>query len=69
MSDYCRFIRDPDVPGGKYHVPGCWEGVQHEKTCDCGKRPSGRLTSQEQLDELEARCAFLEEMLEARDAS
>ncbi len=31
----CRWIRDPEVPGGRFLVPGCWNRVIHGDCADC----------------------------------
>lgn len=66
MPDYCRFIRDPDVPGGRYHVPGCWTGVFNEIVCDCEKAPRRRSRSaRDERDDLAQRVSLLEEQLDS----
>jgi len=37
MADYCRWVKDESVPGGRYLVPGCWNRVVNgdEAECQC----------------------------------
>lgn len=35
MSDPCRWIEDPDVPGGRFLVPGCYNRALNGDDADC----------------------------------
>ena len=35
MSDYCRWIEDADVAGGRFLVPGCWNRIIHGDDAEC----------------------------------
>jgi len=70
MAERCRFIIDPDVPDGRYQVPGCWLGVA-DHTLTCGDEPTClhyTLPEEEKTDamrikEIEKRVAELERRL------
>ena len=33
--DRCRWVKDPDVPGGRFLVPGCWHRAVYGDDADC----------------------------------
>lgn len=35
MTDPCRWIKDPDVPGGRFLVPGCYNRALNGDDADC----------------------------------
>lgn len=51
MSERCRWIADASVPGGRYHVPGCW-GTVHDPdgVCHC---PTNRVSELDRIEHLE----------------
>lgn len=61
----CKWVRDPEVPGGKFLVPGCWNRVISGDSAEChcvggtettGERLERKLDGLlKRLDKLEAR--------------
>ena len=51
MVTACRWITDPEVPTGRYLVPGCWSRAMggEDADCHCADRSE---TMQEQVDRL-----------------
>ena len=56
----CRWHRSPDVPGGRFLVPGCYSRAVYgdEAECHCPKT-----SDTDPLERLEARVAKLEKAL------
>lgn len=56
----CRWIRDGDVPGGKYHLPDCiGAAVYGPRGCTCSKQRERR-DLETKIKELERRIEKLE---------
>lgn len=56
----CHWVKDKDVPGGKFQVPGCIGcAVYGPSGCTCGPAGSKRAMEQE-IDELKERVRELE---------
>ena len=55
----CRWVRHKDVPGGKYHLPGCYAGAMTEgQQCHCPSNGPSRIDLLElRIERLEARLA------------
>jgi hypothetical protein len=61
----CKWVRDPEVPGGKFLVPGCWNRAIYgdDAECQCvggtetvAERLEGKIDGLlKRLDKLEAR--------------
>lgn len=59
----CHWVRDSDVPGGKFWLPECWGGLYGPEGCYCAPEP--RVTR----DQLAARIEKLEKRIEQLEAS
>lgn len=56
----CRWIKDADVPGGKYLVPGCMgSAVYGLRGCTCSRRRA-RDDLERRVEKLESRLAAIE---------
>lgn len=65
MISRCKWVRDPEVPGGKFLVPGCWNRTIYGDDAECHcvdgtETAAERLESKidilfERLNKLEAR--------------
>ena len=51
--DQCRWVESPDVPNGRFLVPGCWPRALYgdDADCHCETRVE---TLQDQIDDLKA---------------
>lgn len=52
----CRWVRDSEVPGGRFLVPGCWNRVLYGDHAECHCTPSDTPAEPEaetQLDRVE----------------
>jgi hypothetical protein len=54
----CYWVKDNEVPGGKYLVPGCWGSVVGPH-CTCGRKGSRR-ELEDQVERLKERVRSLE---------
>lgn len=55
----CHWVKDDEVPGGKFFVPGCWGGLMagDRSGCYC------RVNEKDELVDLQKRVAKLEKQL------
>lgn len=56
----CRWIKDADVPGGKFFVPECWPRVMGGPSAECHCPKPDRQSMAEMIDYLMDRVAKLE---------
>lgn len=56
----CHWVKDNEVPDGRYFVPGCWGGVMgwSKFSCIC------QVDERDELVDLQKRVAKLEKQLE-----
>lgn len=63
MMRSCHWVRDKDVPGGRFLVPGCWNRAVHGDHAEC---QCPRPTKQERavmLEDVVARLDKLERLI------
>ena len=59
----CHWVKDKDVPGGRFLVPGCWNRAINGDDAECHcKMP----TRQEQFEEINSRLDKLEKLITER---
>lgn len=46
----CKWIRDPEVPGGRFLVPGCWNRAVHGDHAECHCR-GGEVKPGEEIEQ------------------
>lgn len=59
----CRWITDPDVPGGRFLVPGCWNRAINGDNAECHCKEGTQSTAERleaKIDNLIARMDHLE---------
>lgn len=63
----CHWVRDKDVPGGRFLVPGCWNRTLYgdDADCQCETRRNSLAdlyaAAMRRIDDLEERLAALED--------
>jgi hypothetical protein len=58
--DRCRWVRDKDVPGGRFLIPGCWNRAVYGDHAECHCH-SGPETIADKLDKIMSRLDKLEQ--------
>lgn len=66
MGDRCRWHSDPDVPGGRFLVPGCWNRVIYGNYAECHCE-TPRKTLDDEISELRNRVGVLEKQLNKKE--
>lgn len=62
----CRWISAAEVPGGRFHLPGCMgSAVYGPDGCTCPPAERARKDLEQEVGELKARVAKLERALKA----
>jgi hypothetical protein len=60
----CRWIKDPDVPGGRFLVPGCWNRAIHGDHAECHCSRPTKPSLEERIITLERRLKDAETEIE-----
>lgn len=58
-----RWLTDPDVPGGRFLVPGCWNRAINGDQAECHRKDGTQTTAERleaKIDKLIARMDHLE---------
>ncbi|WP_429944653.1 hypothetical protein [Brucella abortus] len=66
----CRWITDPDVPGGRFLVPGCWNRAINGDQAECHRKDGTQTTAERleaKIDKLIARMDHLESRAALRE--
>ena len=68
MADRCRWHSDPDVPGGRFLVPGCWSRVIYGDYAEC-QCVTPRKTLDDEISDLRDRVQQLEKLITVKEKS
>lgn len=68
MADRCRWHSAPDIPAGRFLVPGCWSRVIYGDYAEC-QCVTPRKTLDDEISELRGRVRDLEKVLHSKEQS